>query len=193
MASVVIQQMRKREHLAFRNACDLRVEDEVLIVRAGDDGRVVAEIPAGTLAGANLSGYRLKGASFWSADLRSADLSRADLSEAWLREAMAEKASFQGANLRRADLVRADLRGADLRGADLRDASLSGTNLDGARYDRATRWPRGFRPAVRNCIHDPVAERTLPIPVRTSSGELPTLPIAADKQTSEGIRVETRA
>ena len=41
---------------------------------------------------------------------------------------------------------------ADLTGADLRGAVLRGARLAGAIYDRATRWPAGFRPEARGAI-----------------------------------------
>jgi hypothetical protein len=76
------------------------------------------------------------------ANLQCADLSRTDLRETRL----------DGANLRGAALTSADLREASLRGADLTEADLTRAVLHGATYDRSTRWPEGFDPAVSGAV-----------------------------------------
>jgi len=197
MTSVLIRQRRKREAIAYRNAVELQSEGERMTVRAGEEGRVVAEFSTATLAGSDLSGRQLQGASFWAADLRSVDLSNSDLQDAWFRDAVASAASFRGANLKRADLERSDLRGCDLRGADLREASLAGASLQSALYDRTTRWPRRFNPIARGCTYQSDAEQELPIPASTPSVVPTRLPIASgefgrSEAATASLRVEQR-
>lgn len=170
--------MWKRERTAFRNARRLhRSACKGISVRAGEEGRVVAKIPAGTLAGSDLSGSQLEEASFWGVDLRSADFSHSKLRGAWFREVIASDAIFRGANLNGAMLERADLRGADLRGANLRGAFLQGADLTGALYSTSTRWPAFFNPRARGCILVENDRDQLPIPSVPASLQPGTLPV----------------
>jgi hypothetical protein len=163
---------RHRERSAFRNALGLRSRRGGRIrVRSGDEGRVVVEVEADRLSGADLAGRNLAEASFWGADLRGADFSHAGLRQAWLRDAQAETASFHGADLRYALLERGNFQGADFRRADLRYASVQGADFQGAWYDRATRWPVGFRAARRGCVRVPdAAGSTAPLPIPAARG-----------------------
>ena len=148
------------------------------------------------LRGARLRGANLQGAHLQKAALDGADLAGCQLGRAWLYGASFQEANLRGAQLGGASLIGASFRGADLRGAQFgwsSGASLQRADLRHAIYNAATRWPHGFRPDHHDCVFDPTAEHSFPIPVRTISNELPSLPVAAAEPSSEVVRAETRA
>lgn len=174
---------RSRERRACRNAQGLfsRQEGRV-VIRAGDEGRVVAEVESPSLVGADLSGRQLERSSLWGADLRDTDFSGAQLRYAWLRDVQAEGARFCRADLQGAVLDGGDFRGADFCGADLRHAVLHGADFRGAVYNGSTRWPVGFRPASRGCVLIADTDCTMPsspIPAQPSRNDTSDLPVTA--------------
>jgi len=90
--------------------------------------RVLMEVDAERLAGANLAGAYLI-----HADLRDADLANTVLPFADLTGADLTGASLRGARLRGAKLVEADLTAADFAGADVTGATFGATVLHGCR------------------------------------------------------------
>jgi Pentapeptide repeats (8 copies) len=97
--------------------------------------RLLRQVEADTLAGADLSGAQLSDADLRGQDLRGANLAGACLASADLR----------GADLRGADLRDANLCGADLRGADLRGTLPWGVQMAQVLYDRET---KGLNPLM---------------------------------------------
>jgi hypothetical protein len=141
-------------------------------------GKVLLELPAGSLEHANLQRAALWGADLRFATLRAANLSHADFREADLSftdllDANLDHVDLTGAHLQSARLlgttfVNANLAGADLSrtemigtrltdawlgGATLEEAYLSNVRFDGARYDAATRWPAGLDPAAAGAVN----------------------------------------
>jgi hypothetical protein len=111
-------------------------------VRHLHTGLVLAQVPGGTMVGANLAKAQLGGADLQGADLREANLHGADL----------RGASLKGANLTNAQLQGAQLTAADLSGADFTGADLDGTKLTAAISDAGTRWPVGFEAARHGAV-----------------------------------------
>ena len=106
-------------------------------IKHSHNHRVLLEIDAETLAGANLRGAALAGANLRQVTLVGASLAHADLRGANLYHVPLAAADLSGANLNDAYLLGADLsrvvlRGADLTAARLKDANLTGADLTGA-------------------------------------------------------------
>ena len=103
----------------------------------------------------------LRYASLDNALLLRSDFYRANLEYAGLKNAKLLKVNFECAILKKVNLNSADLEGAVLKGADLSGATLvsaclksvnmesaivDGANFADAMYNRATVFPKGFRP-----------------------------------------------
>ena len=95
-------------------------------------GKVLFNVHADTLKGADLADADLTGADLRWADLRLANLSGANLIGAGLWGADLKGTNLTGANLIGAGLWGADLTDANLTGANLSGANLAGANLTGA-------------------------------------------------------------
>jgi uncharacterized protein YjbI with pentapeptide repeats len=80
--------------------------------------------------------------------LRKADLTYLDLSDADLWGANFQQLDLRGCRFARANLFGVDMRCADLRDCDFADTCLDNVNLIGAVYNRTTRFPRDFEPAM---------------------------------------------
>src|ERR1700755_1803490 len=94
-------------------------------------GKVLFEIPAETLVGANVQGASLRDAKLYGANLQRANLRGANL----------QGANLYGASLTGANLTGANLQGANLYGANLTGANLWDTTLRDANTDDKTIWP----------------------------------------------------
>jgi uncharacterized protein YjbI with pentapeptide repeats len=114
-----------------------------------------AHLQHANLAGANLTEAVISIECRGFANLQDANLQGATMDGAALGDAFLRGADLRNARLRSACLRGTDLQGADLRGADLGGTDLSGGNLTGAHYDKATRWPAGFDPALHGAVRVP--------------------------------------
>lgn len=95
--------------------------------------------------------------SFVNSDFRDASFARCDFEKVWFSNAYFRRTRFTGATFSKVDFSEATFQETDLR-----DLDLSGCVFTGARYDRATRWPEGFDPAVAGAI--PLEPEPVPAP-----------------------------
>lgn len=100
------------------------------------------------LSNANLSGCYFNEANLTAAKLEGANLKGAYLIKAYLTKANFQKAILQEAYLTGAFLTKANFMKADLTGAYLTGTQISGAYFKGAIYSSATRFERGFDPAL---------------------------------------------
>ncbi len=103
--------------------------------------KILYQVDASNLRGADLQGANLRGANLSRLDLRGANLKGADLRDVNLQLSDLRDADLRGANLRFAFLNHTNFVGADLRGADLQASFFLSVE-----HDMTTRWPTGFHP-----------------------------------------------
>lgn len=149
-----------------------------LTVRSLRTGEAVLQSEAANLIGRDLRGVDLRNANLTGVDLTSADLRGASLRGANLFQARLNGVRLEGADLSYSRLMGAEFFNAQLRGADFSGADFEGRGVNqvvwvtglaggmwaGAFYDGSTRWPRGFHPRSRGCVHRDEPASRLPIP-----------------------------